>query len=164
MAYTVSILAKGFVDMNDDPASEFASVGPKIAKIYEDFMATSSAGPLPLLKPAITLGSGAFIGAFSPLLLTPAMPFSTALQAGILAFWGALAAPGAYGPTCVTVIPPAGLAALGATLEPILLSNTTSGLDKIQSAQLLSSAIMTAHVGGVATIQSGPTPVPTPIV
>lgn len=164
MAYNIQILVNGFVDMNDNPVDTFPEVGIKIVDVYEKFIKTSSAGPLPLLGSASSLGRTAFLAAFNPLLTSVATPFSAALQAGIIAFWGALAAPGAYGPTCLSVAPPPGLAGISASLLSAFAANTNGRLDKFQSAQAIANIIMPAHVGGVASIQAGAAPVPTPIV
>lgn len=164
MAYNLQILVQGIIDMNDNPPEEYPLVGPTISSLYEDFMKTSSAGPLPLLKTGATLGSTAFLGAFSPLLTSFSTPFSVALQAGIIAFWGGLATPGAYGPTCLSVAPPPGLTGISASLLSAFAANTNGKLDKFQSAQAIANIIVAAHVGGIASIQAGAAPVPTPIV
>lgn len=164
MAYNLQILVNGIIDMNDNPPEDYPLVAPAISRVYEDFMKTSSAGPLPLLKSGATLGTTAFIGAFSPLLISFSTPFSVALQAGIIAFWGGLAAPGAYGPTCLSVTPPPGLTGISSSLLSAFSANTNGKLNKFQSAQAIANIIVSAHVGGIASIQAGPSPVPTPII
>ncbi len=86
---------------------------------------------------------------------------ASALQAGILAFWGALV-PATAWTTVTAITPPPGLSGLAAAVQDAFDANTVAGNDKNTSMAAIAAKIHPLQLGGTAT---WPTPVgPQPIL
>lgn len=105
---------------------------------------------------AIPAAKAAMAGAMTGLSMTGA----AALQAGIVAFWGALV-PATAWPTTTAITPPPGLSGLAAALQVVFDANTIGGLSKDASMTAIAGAIHPINaVGGTATWPGlGPQPI-----
>lgn len=81
---------------------------------------------------------------------------AAAIQAGILAYWGAIV-PAVAWATCTGVTPPPGLTGLAAALAPVFLANTAPGVTKEQAFDAIAAAIHAINiVGGQAVFPVPP--------
>lgn len=71
-----------------------------------------------------------------------------ALQAGLLAFWGALVTPTCW-PTATAVTPPPALAGAAAALQVVFLANTSGALPAAMALAAVASALHTVNQGGL---------------
>lgn len=123
------------------------------------YFGTSNAGPVPCVAPVLqTAPRAAMLGALTGMSAPSAG--AGCLQAGILAFWGSVAALATtVYPTAITVTPPPGLAGLAAALTPVFAANTSGNLSKVDAANTIATALHLLNLGGTAIIISPP-PVP----
>ena len=140
---------------NDHPANEAAAI-VAWSDGFHAFMLNSAANGIPLV-PVIGLAAKA--------LMIPAMTGlntagAAAIQAGVLAYWGGLNVPGAYGGS-IAVAPPPGLAGLAAALLAVFPVNVAGGLDTAPACDAIAGAWQPLMLGGIATF---PGPLPFPIL
>ena len=82
------------------------------------------------------------------------------IQAGIQAWWGAMvAAPTAFFPACILIVPPAGLSGIEAALQPVFDSNTSGGVSEDAAYNAVAGVFHSANLGGEATFPGAPPPV-----
>lgn len=127
------------------------------AAAYKKYMEGASSNGVPIVAASLVPAEAAFIGAGTGLSTGAA----TALQAAILAFWGAIV-PATAWPTVTVITPPALLSGLATALTSVFTANTEGGLAKDASMEAIATAMHTNSLGGTAT---WPTPVgPQPII
>lgn len=80
------------------------------------------------------------------------------IQAGIVAFWGALVPAIAF-PTSTLIVPPPTLSAIAAALNAVFLANVAGKLGQAESIEAIVVVIHANNLGGTATF-----PIPTPTV
>jgi hypothetical protein len=139
------------------PADE-ASAIQAFADAFHNYMVQSTVLGVPMV---------ASLGLAAKALMIPAMvglntASATALQAGVLAYWGGLNVPGVWVATVPPTTPPPGAAGLAAALTPVFAANTAGQLDETASTNALAAAWHPLMLGGFAGIPPGP--VPTPIL
>lgn len=92
---------------------------------------------------------------------------ASAIQAGIVAFWGVVAVSAAsiwtLAPPLTLSTPPPGLAGIAAALQPVFVSNTASELDLEDACAAIAAALHPTQLGGTAT-QTGAPPLVHPIL
>ena len=90
---------------------------------------------------------------------------AAALQAGILAYWGAIV-PATAWPPATAITPPPGLSGLAATLAPVFAANAVPGVTKDQAMDAIAAAIHEVNiVGGIAVFPVPPAGIgPQPIL
>lgn len=123
---------------------------------FHNYMLNSVANGIPIV-PAIALAAKA--------LMIPAMTgLNTAgaasIQAGVLAYWGGLNVPGAYGAS-IAVAPPPGAAGLAAALLALFPVNVAGELDTVPACDAIAGVWHPLMLGGQATF---PGPVNFPIL
>lgn len=141
--------------------SELIAIG-RFVDAYIAFMSESSVGGLVPIVPAGLQGApkAACTAAMTGLSTAGA----TAIQSGLLAFWGAMVPLAAtLYPTATLIVPPPPLASLAPLLTAVFAANTQSQLSLADSCTAVASVIYTASLGGLATIPT-PAPTPTPIL
>jgi hypothetical protein len=127
------------------------------ADAYATYFEEASSNGVPINPLALPVAKAAMIGAMTGLSTAAAV----SIQAGALAFWGALVPPTAW--VSVTVItPPPLLSGLSGALTTVFTANIVGQLSKDASMDAIAAAIHTNSLGGTAT---WPTPVgPQPIL
>lgn len=160
MPLNPTTLANQLVNMTPT-TSELTAIG-RFTDAYIAFISESSVGGIVPIVPAGLQGTpkSACIAAMTGLSVNGA----TAIQNGLLAFWGAMVPLTAtLYPTSTLLVPPVPLASLAPLLVNVFAANTSAQLDLNASCQAVASVIYTASLGGLATIPT-PTPTPTPIL
>jgi hypothetical protein len=118
------------------------------AASYREYFEGATANGVTVLSAALVAPEAAMIGAMTGLSTGGAL----SIQAGIVAFWTALALlPAAAWPTSILITPPPLLAGIAAALEPVFLANTTGGLSKDASMSAIATAIHTNSLTGSVT-------------
>lgn len=127
------------------------------ASAYKTYMLGATSNAIVITPAALDAAKLAMVGALTGLSVNGA----TALQAGIVAFWGAIV-PATAWLTVTVITPPVLLTGLTAALTSVFASNKTGSLSKNDSMDTIAGAIHTNSLGGTAT---WPTPVgPQPIL
>ncbi len=88
------------------------------------------------------------------------MSGATAIQAGIVAYWGVVALPGAFGASTAS-IPPPSLATIATALTPVFASNVSAELDANAATSAIAAVLHPLMLGGTVTF---PGPVVFPIL
>ena len=125
---------------------------------FSTYFEDASSNGVPIVVAALIPAEAAMAGAMTGL----STAASNAIQAGILAFWGAII-PAVAWPTVLAIVPPTLLSGLSVTLDAVFLSNTNGSLDKNTSMAAIATVIHTANLGGIATWPT-PGPGPQPII
>lgn len=78
------------------------------------------------------------------------------IQAGIVAYWGAIVPASAWA-ACTGVTPPPGLSGLAAALASVFVANTSPSMTKDQAMEAIAAAIHAINiVGGIAVFPAPP--------
>jgi hypothetical protein len=124
------------------------------ASAWNDYCAEAASNSLTMLPAALVPAKEAMMAAMVGLKVTG----SASLQAGIIAWWGALPPAGTFtGATAIT--PPPTLSGIAAALSPVFLSNR--GKSKADAVQAVADVLHTQNLGGQATFPPpvGPMPI-----
>jgi hypothetical protein len=82
------------------------------------------------------------------------------IQAGIIAWWGAIAAaPITFFPGAILVTPPPGLGGIAAALAVVFASNIAGSVSKEDAYSAIAGALHPLNLGGTATFPGAPPPV-----
>jgi hypothetical protein len=141
--------ALGLYDNEPDAIQAWADA---FAAYFED----AESNAVIIASAAIPAAKAAMVSAMTGLSTAGA----AAIQAGIVAFWGALV-PATAWLTTTAITPPPGLSGLTAALQAVFDANTTGGLSKDASMTAIAGAIHPINaVGGAATWPGlGPQPI-----
>jgi hypothetical protein len=129
-----------------------------LALAFKNYFLDAASNGIPVSPVAADLGEVAMRGALTGLSTTGA----AAIQAGIVAFWGALV-PAVVFPPALAIIPPPTLAGIAAALTPVFLANTVGKLGKEPSMDAISVVLHANNLGGTAAFL-GPPPLVSPIL
>ena len=132
---------------------------------FEGYFADASVAGVPTnggsLTPATTAMKGALVGMSNP------GAGATAIQAGIVAFWGVVATSAAIiwtlAPVLISATPPPGLGLIAAALEAVFTANIEGELSLTDSVTNVANALHPLQLGGIA-VQTGVPPVNIPIL
>jgi len=103
---------------------------------------------LPILTAALDATRDVMRDAMTGLSTTGA----AAIQAGLVAWWGAMAAaPSAYFTGATVITPPTGIASIATGLATVFAANTTAALSLEDSADAIAGVMHTANALGTAT-------------
>lgn len=116
------------------------------AAAYRKYMEGATSNGVTIVPAALIAPELAMVGALGGLSTLAA----TALQTGILAFWGAII-PAIAWPSTLAITPPALLSGLVASLSGVFSSNTSGLLSKDASMDAIANAIHLASLGGTTT-------------
>jgi hypothetical protein len=167
MALVQSVLANGLANMN--PTSSEASAIQNFADAWDTYFQGASVAGVPANAGQLAAAKSAMMGAMTGLSVTGAV----AMQTGITAYWGAVAAAAVtiwvMPPNTVpAAIPPPTLGGLSALLLPVFASNSADPTKTKAQATAAIAAVLHASggLGGIATLQPPPPagPVPTTIL
>lgn len=154
---TLATELKALALYNDEP-SAIQAWADAFANYFQGDGATEGAqsNALYITPAAIPAAKAAMVGAMTGLSTAGA----AAIQAGIVAFWGALV-PATAWPTTTAITPPPGLSGLAVALQAVFDANTVGGLSKDDSMTAIAGAIHPINaVGGTATWPGlGPQPI-----
>ena len=128
------------------------------ALAWKNYFSDSAANGIPIVPSTLTVAEIAMKSAMIGLSIAGAV----SLQAGIIAFWGALL-PIAF-PPCLSLTPPPGISGISALLIPVFVANTVGGLDKPTCCQNVATVLHTSNLGGMAIFPLIPSPLPFPIL
>ena len=151
MALSQATLKTKFLDMGlfgDEPAACAAW-----ASAFRQYFASAAAGVVPVVAAALSTPQAAMASAMTGLSTTgPA-----AIQAGIVAFWGAMNPAATYFPASTAITPPPGIAALAVQLTAVFLANVVGSKSAADSYDAIATAIHAAcSVGGQAVFPPPP--------
>lgn len=141
------LVALGLYDNEPDAIEAWASA-------WNTYFADAVSNSVPILPTALPSAKTAMKTAMTGLKVTG----SASLQAGIVAWWGALPPSGTFtGATGVT--PPPTLSGIAAALSPVFLSNR--GKTKAEAALAVANALHAQNLGGLAVFPApvGPMPI-----
>lgn len=163
MAMNVQTLADGLEAMEETQIQVESNLA--LSDAFHDFMLESDSNGIRLIPGSGQVAKTAFDGVMSAL-VSPEVPVIPLIVSACTAYWGALVIPGAYGPTCISVTPPPGLAGLQAALTAAFQGNVLGGLSKSDSAKVIAAAWAPTQLGALAqqVIPPSPTPVPLPVL
>ncbi len=135
------------------------------AAAFETYFADASVTGLPTTPGTLTPATAAMKGAMTGMSVAGA----AAIQAGITAFWGVVAASGlliwpSTMPPIASITPPPGLAGISAALAGVFTANTAGKLDLVASANAIAGAIHPTQLGGLALITPPPPGMTQPIL
>ena len=137
------------------PAGDEPTAIGHLADAWHTYFSSAQAGAVPYAPSSVP--RDAMAGAMTGLSTTG----SVAIQAGVTAYWVAVAAGGpVFFPTATLVTPAPGLAGIAAALVPVFLANTLGSLDLASSCSAIATVLHPLNLGGTATL---PGPVVTPI-
>ena len=123
------------------------------ASAFSTYFSGAQSNAAPILIAVIPGAKAAMIAAMTGFKTDAA----TALQTGITAFWGVLAAtPSAAWATVTAIAPPTLLSGIGAALSAVFASNKASGASKDAAMEAIANSIHSKNQGGTAT---WPTPI-----
>ena len=140
-----NLLAMGLFDNEPDAIAAWAGA-------FKTYFSSASAGPVPVVAAALTSPEAAMKGAMVGLSTGGA----AVLQAGILAFWGALNPVATYFPAGLTITPPVGLAGLAASLGAVFAANVVGAKSAVDSYDAIAAAIHAANAGGIVAFPIPP--------
>jgi len=139
------------------PTGDEVTAVTRLAQAWQTYFSDAAAGAVPFVS-TVPAAKAAMAAALVGMSVTGAV----AIQAGVAAFWGALAAsPTLYFPTATVVTPPPNLATIAAVLVPVFLANTVGSLSLQDACDAIAAVLHVANIGGSATL---PGPVVTPIL
>jgi hypothetical protein len=127
------------------------------ADAYRSYFAAAASNGVTAQAAGLVAAQSAMAAAMTGLKTSGA----AAVQAGIVAFWGALV-PTAVFPPSTIITPPAGLAGIAAQLALIFAANVAASADRDTSIGAIADALHTASSGGTATFPGSP-PIVAPI-
>jgi len=152
---------------NMTPQDTEAAAISNLATAFDTYFQGATVAGIPV-TPGSTAGakaamSGALVGISAP------GAGAAKIQAGIIAYWGAVV-PAAVTiwvtvPPIISATPPPGLAGIAAAITPVFASNQAGDLPLATAANNVANAIHPTQLGGIAVI--GPPPpggTPTPIL
>lgn len=144
--------AMGLFDNEPDAVEEWAEA-------YKTYMEEATSNLVDIMAVALVPAKAAMVAAMSdtepPTGIGLSTSGATAIQAGTLAFWGAIIPSVAWtGVTAIT--PPVLLSGLATILEGVFTANKNGSLSKNASMNAIAAAIHANSLGGTAT---WPTPV-----
>lgn len=139
-AATLADELKG-LDLYDVEIDAINAWADAFATYFED----ASTNGVPIAPLAIVPAKAAMVGALTGLSTDAA----TALQVGIVAFWGALV-PAVAWPGVLAIVPPVLLSGMGVLLTGVFTANTEGELDKDASMTAIAGVIHTNNLGGIA--------------
>lgn len=151
------------------PTSSEATAIQNFADAWDTYFRGASVSGVPAVPAALASAKSAMIGAMTGLSVTGA----TAIQSGVIAYWGGVASAFAAiwiipPNVVVAAIPPPGLSGLASALAPVFASNSADPTKTIAQATAAIAAVLhtSSGLGGIATVQPPPVapPVPTPIL
>lgn len=151
------------------PTNSEATAIQNFADAWDNYFKGASVSGVSAVPAALASAKSAMIGAMTGLSTTGA----AAMQAGIIAYWGAVstgfAAIWLIPPnTVVAAAPPTGLSGLAAALTTVFATNAADPTKTIGQATAAIAAVLhtTGGLGGIATVQPPPVsaPIPTPIL
>src|SRR3990172_7403360 len=118
------------------------------AQAWRNYFASAASNAVPITPAALTAAQAAMAPALTGLSLTGA----AAIQAGILAWWGALGAePAAAFPGATLIVLPPLTAGIAAALAPVFVANKGPGVTKTQALNAIATALHTSGgLGGTA--------------
>jgi len=123
---------------------------PDAASAWADaFDAYFQDAEVTVLGPIASAALGACKGAMQAALSGMSAPGAGAasIQAGIVAYWGAIV-PAVAWATCTAITPPPGLSGIAAALVPVFLANTVPEVTKDQAAEAIAAALHAVNVTG----------------
>lgn len=146
-------------NVDNEPAAR-----ANMASAFDVYFRGASVAPVmaasAALTPARTAMQAALVGLSVP------GNGATAIQAGIVAYWGAVVASAAviwvHSPPVLSVTPPPSLSTLASVLAPLFTSLTAAKLSKAECCAQLAAAIHTLQLGGQAAV--GPPPATIPVL
>jgi hypothetical protein len=123
------------------------------ASAFEKYFESATAGIVPVVPSALATPQSDMADGMTGLSVTGPL----AIQAGVSAFWTALAAIAVTAfPLSTTVTPPAGITSLSATLTAVFSSNIVGLKSQDASYDAIATAIHSACAGGIAIFSIPP--------
>lgn len=160
MVMNVQTLADGLESMTETQVQSEANLA--LSDAFHNFMLESDSNGIRLIPASGQLAKAAFDGVLSAL-VNPSGDLITLIVSACTAYWGSLAIPGAYGPTCTTLTPPPGLSGLHSALTAAFQANVQGELSKGDSAKTIAAAWAPTQLGSIAQHLIPPSPSPTPL-
>lgn len=160
MALDEATLAAELLGISEDPSDTEAAAVIAFAAAFNVYMLESTVGGNEMVASFGTTAKDAMA------LALPGMNASGAaaakIQAGVIAYWGALAVAGVWDVTLTPTTPPTALATLGAALQTVFDANALPpGKTAAQSTDALAAVWHPLMLGGFASL---PGPVVTAIL
>jgi len=125
---------------------------------WKNYFLDAAANGIPVVPSIVDVG----VVAMKPAMVGLSMTGAASLQAGIVAFWGALV-PAAFA-TCITITPPPAITGIAAALLPVFYANVAGSLSKDACCLSVATVLHTNNLGGIAIFPALPTPLPFPIL
>jgi len=123
------------------------------ANAFRIYFEDAESNLIPISVPALGTPEAAMKGAMTGLSTAGA----SAIQAGIVAFWGSLtAAPATYFAAATVITPPPGLSGIATALQAIFDTNISSRASKEEAMAAIAGVIHPANLGGTATFPAIP--------
>lgn len=127
------------------------------AQAWRNYFAGASSNSVPIAAAALNTAQTALASGLTGMSTSG----GSAIQAGLIAWWGALVPAIAFPPATV-ITPPAGLSGVAAALVAVFAANNAPGVTKTQALTALATSLHAhAGIGGTATF---PPAAPTVIV
>jgi hypothetical protein len=130
---------------NAKPPNEPAAI-QAFSVVFNNYMLNSGANGIPLVPAQAELARLAMVPAMTGLNTAGA----ASIQAGCVAYWGALNVPGSYGAS-IAVAPPPGIAGLAAALLAVFPVNVAGALETAPACDAIAAAWHPLMLGGTAT-------------
>jgi len=129
-----------------------------LAKAFATYFYDAMAGGVPVVPGTLVAAEAAMLGALTGMSVPGAG--AVAIQSGITAFWGVVAASAAVVfPTMISATPPPTLAAIAAAIMGVAPANVSGNLPEKQAMKVVAGVIHLNNLGGTAALLVGP-PVP----
>jgi hypothetical protein len=130
------------------------------AEAWKTYFTDASSNGIPVLAAALTPAKSAMTAAMTGYKTAGA----TAIQAGIVAWWGSLVAvPASAFTAAILLVPPPAISGIGAALVSVFAANVSGGLGKDAARTAIAAALHGNNLGGMATFPGVP-PIVAPVL
>jgi len=153
MTLSQSTLADGLAGLT--PTSDVTAAISALADAWEAYFEAATVGPTTIATGTLAPAKAALVAALAGL-NTPGGG-ATAVQAGIVAWWGVVV-PSATAiwagntPPVLSCTPPPSLSTIAAVLTPVFASNQASKLSLTAAAAAIAAALHPLQLGGIAAV------------
>ena len=147
------------------PTSDVSAAISALADAWETYFAQATVGPTGVASGTLTAAKGAMVAALASLNATSGG--AAAIQAGIVAWWGAVVPAAAViwagnTPPVLSATPPPSLSTIAAALAPVFASSTSGSLSLQDAVAAIAAVLHPLNLGGIAAV--GPPPGTVPIL
>jgi len=163
MTLSQSTLANGLAGLT--PTSDVSAAIATLADAWEAYFSAATVGPTPVVPGTLAPAKAALVTALAG--LNAPGGGATAIQAGIVAWWGVVVPAAAViwagnTPPVLSCTPPPSIGTIAAALVPVFASNQASNLSLTAAAAAIAAVLHPLQLGGIAAV--GPPPGTVPIL